>query len=101
METLFQTVLILTGVLAAVALAARRLKVAPAILLMLAGIGLAFVPGVPPIELAPDLVLLIVLPPLIYSAGVAMSWRDFKNNLRPIGRKLFLNSRQLIATPAE
>lgn len=85
METLFQTVLILIGVLAAVAVVARRLRIAPAILLMLAGVGLAFVPGVPPMELAPDLVLLIVLPPLIYSAGVAMSWREFKNNLRPIG----------------
>jgi CPA1 family monovalent cation:H+ antiporter len=85
LENLFQTVLILMALLAAVALIARRLQVAPAILLMLAGVALGFVPGVPNIELAPELVLLIVLPPLIYSAGVAMSWREFKNNLRPIG----------------
>jgi CPA1 family monovalent cation:H+ antiporter len=39
---------------------------------------------VPRITLAPDLVLLGILPPLIYSAGVAMSWREFKFNLRPI-----------------
>ncbi len=84
MEALFQTVLILLSALAIVALLARRLNVAPAILLMIAGIGLAFVPGLPVIELAPELVLLIVLPPLIYSAGVAMSWREFRNNLRPI-----------------
>jgi CPA1 family monovalent cation:H+ antiporter len=32
----------------------------------------------------PEGVLLLVLPPLIYSAGVAMSWREFKSNLRPI-----------------
>jgi monovalent cation/hydrogen antiporter len=38
----------------------------------------------PRIELAPELVLLGILPPLIYSAGVAMSWREFKFNLRPI-----------------
>ena len=63
---------------------ARRINVAPAILLLLAGIALAFVPGMPSLELPPELVLLLVLPPLIYSASVAMSWREFKFNLRPI-----------------
>src|SRR5918912_2499781 len=84
MEAIFQTFLILLAVLAGTALAARRFNVAPAILLMLAGVGLAFVPGMPSVELPPELVLLMVLPPLIYSASVAMSWREFKNNLRPI-----------------
>ena len=76
--------LILLAVLAGTALLARRTNVAPAILLMLAGIALAFVPGMPVVELPPELVLLLVLPPLIYSASVAMSWREFKSNLRPI-----------------
>ncbi|MCA6108828.1 Na+/H+ antiporter [Bradyrhizobium cenepequi] len=84
MEARFQTFLILLGVLAGTALLARRINVAPAILLMLAGIALAFVPGMPSIELPPELVLLLVLPPLIYMAAVAMSWREFKNSLRPI-----------------
>jgi CPA1 family monovalent cation:H+ antiporter len=84
MEARFQTFLILLAVLAGTALLARRLNVAPAILLMLAGIALAFVPGMPSIELPPELVLLLVLPPLIYMAAVAMSWREFKNSLRPI-----------------
>ncbi|WP_228748005.1 Na+/H+ antiporter [Bradyrhizobium sp. BR 10289] len=81
----FQTFLILLAVLAGTALVARRFNIAPAILLMLSGVGLAFVPGMPPVELPPELVLLMVLPPLIYSASVAMSWREFRNNLRPIG----------------
>src|SRR5881227_2317123 len=51
---------------------------------MLSGIALAFVPGRPSLELPPELVLLLVLPPLIYSASVAMSWREFRHNLRPI-----------------
>src|SRR5258708_4782880 len=38
----------------------------------------------PAVQLPPELVLLLVLPPLIYSASVAMSWREFKFNLRPI-----------------
>jgi CPA1 family monovalent cation:H+ antiporter len=84
MEARFQIFLILLAVLAGTALLARRLNVAPAILLLLAGIALAFVPGVPSLELPPELVLLVVLPPLIYSASVAMSWREFKSNLRPI-----------------
>jgi CPA1 family monovalent cation:H+ antiporter len=83
-EAEFQIFLILLAVLAGTALLARRISVAPAILLLLAGIALAFVPGMPSLELPPELVLLVVLPPLIYSASVAMSWREFKSNLRPI-----------------
>ena len=84
MEAKFQIFLILLAVLAGTALLARRINIAPAILLLLAGIALAFVPGMPSVELPPELVLLMVLPPLIYSASVAMSWREFKSNLRPI-----------------
>ena len=84
MEAKFQIFLILLAVLAGTALLARRINIAPAILLLLAGIALAFVPGMPAVELPPELVLLVVLPPLIYSASVAMSWREFKSNLRPI-----------------
>src|SRR5437763_11912854 len=84
MEAKFQIFLILLAVLAGTALLARRVNIAPAILLLLAGIALAFVPGMPTVELPPELVLLVFLPPLIYSASVAMSWREFKSNLRPI-----------------
>src|ERR1700753_2252974 len=84
MEATFQIFLVLLAVLSGTALLARRLHVAPAILQMLAGVTLAFVPGMPSLELPPELVLLVVLPPLIYSASVAMSWREFKFNLRPI-----------------
>jgi Na+/H+ antiporter len=83
-EAGFQIFLLLLAMLAGVALLARRLDIAPAVLLLVTGIALAFIPGVPRLELAPDLVLLLILPPLIYSASVAMSWRDFKANLRPI-----------------
>src|SRR5512144_307728 len=79
-----QIAVLLLVVVAAVALAARRLRVPPAIVLIIVGIVLALVPGLPRVELVPELVLLLVLPPLIYSAGVAMSWREFRFNLRPI-----------------
>src|SRR5690349_13400177 len=84
MTATIQTILLMMAVLAAVAVAARRLNTAPSILLVAAGIGIALIPGLPPVQLAPELVLLVILPPLIYSAGVSMSWREFRFNLRPI-----------------
>ena len=84
MTAIIQTMLFLLAVLVAVALLAQRLKMAPSILLVIAGIALTVVPGLPRVELAPELVLLVLLPPLIYSAGVSMSWREFCFNLRPI-----------------
>jgi CPA1 family monovalent cation:H+ antiporter len=84
MTATIQTILFLLAVLVVVAIVARRLNTAPSILLVIAGITVALVPGLPRIELAPELVLLGILPPLIYSAGVAMSWREFRFNLRPI-----------------
>jgi CPA1 family monovalent cation:H+ antiporter len=76
--------LLFLAVLVAVAVLARRLGAAPSILLVIAGVCLALVPGLPRLELSPDLVLFGILPPLIYSAGVQMSWREFRFNLRPI-----------------
>jgi CPA1 family monovalent cation:H+ antiporter len=84
MAATIQTILLLLGVLVVVAVIARRLNIAESILLVVAGIALALTPGLPRIELAPELVLLGILPPLIYAAGVAMSWREFRFNLRPI-----------------
>src|SRR5271155_3473797 len=84
MTATIQTLLLLLAVLVVVAIVARRLRTAPSILLVVAGIALAVIPGLPRIELAPELVLLGILPPLIYSAGVAMSWREFRFNLRSI-----------------
>jgi monovalent cation/hydrogen antiporter len=79
-----QILVLLLGVTAAAAVVAKWLKIPPAIILVLTGVLLALIPGLPTIELAPDLVLLMVLPPVIYSAAVAMSWREFRFNLRPI-----------------
>jgi Na+/H+ antiporter len=79
-----QTLVVLLFVAAAVAVVAARSKIPPAILLVLTGVILALVPGLPSLELAPELVLLLVLPPLVYDSAVAMSWREFRFNLRPI-----------------
>jgi monovalent cation/hydrogen antiporter len=89
MTAIMETLLFMLAMLAAVAVAAKRLNVAPTILLVVAGLGIALVPGLPKVSLAPEVVLLVILPPLIYSAGVAMSWRDFRFNLRPIALLAF------------
>src|SRR6478609_7844348 len=78
MTATIQIILFLLAVLVLVAVIAQRLKTPTSILLVVAGIALALVPGLPAVELAPELVLLVLLPPLIYSAGVSMSWREFR-----------------------
>ena len=83
---------VLVGVLAIlVAIAilyelARRLGVPFPTLMVLGGLGLAFVPGLPTIALEPELVLLVFLPPLLFSAAVATPRRDLRANLAPIAR---------------
>src|SRR5437588_2249521 len=84
MTATIQILLLFLAVLAIAAVIARRLNTAPSIVLVIAGVALALTPGLPAIELAPEFVLLVILPPLIYSAGVSMSWREFRFNLRPI-----------------
>ena len=79
-----QTLVLLLVVIVAVSVLAKRLNVAPPILLVLAGVVLALIPGLPAIALAPELVLLLVLPPVIYWSAVTMSWKEFRFNLRPI-----------------
>jgi len=54
------------------------------ILLVAGGIGLGFVPGLPQVVLAPDIVLVAVLPPLLYSGAFFTSLRDLRTNRRPI-----------------
>ena len=79
-----QILVLLLAVTAVVALVSARLKLPPAILLVISGVALALIPGLPTLRLAPEVVLLLVLPPLIYASAVAMSWREFRQNLRPI-----------------
>ncbi len=71
-------------VVAVLATLASKLEVPYPILLVLGGSVLGFVPGLPQIELDPELVFLLFLPPLLYVSSLFTSWRDFRANLRPI-----------------
>jgi Na+/H+ antiporter len=61
------------------------LRVPYPILLVLGGLALGFVPGVPEFELPPELVLVAFLPPLLYISAFFTSLRDFRANAGPIG----------------
>jgi monovalent cation/hydrogen antiporter len=80
--------LVLLGVLAAVSLLlilAYHTRVPYPIMLVVGGALIGFLPGIPNVELKPELVLVLVLPPLLYAAAFFSSLRDLRDNLRPIG----------------
>lgn len=76
-------VVLLAAMLGLTALA-RKLLVPYPILLVLGGLLLAFIPGVPEVQLEPDLVFVVFLPPILWGAAYFTSLRDFKRNLRSI-----------------
>jgi len=57
-------------------MAANKIKVAYPILLVLAGLGISFIPGIPQIHIDPELIFIIFLPPLLYDAAWAISWKE-------------------------
>jgi Na+/H+ antiporter len=69
---------------AALLLLADPLHVPYPILLVLGGLMLGFTPGVPELTLPPDVVLIGILPPLLYSAAFNTGLRELRRNLRPI-----------------
>jgi monovalent cation/hydrogen antiporter len=60
---------------------ARRLKTPYPIVLVIGGLLLSFIPGIPRVTLNPDVIFLVVLPPLLYNAAWLTSWREFSYNL--------------------
>ncbi len=61
-----------------------RIGVAAPLVLVVVGIGIGYLPGVPLIELDPEIILLGVLPPLLYAAAVNVPILDLKRNVGPI-----------------
>jgi CPA1 family monovalent cation:H+ antiporter len=79
---------VLVFLLAAVALLAaigRRSHVPTPVALVLGGLALGFVPGVPAPKIDPDVVLFVFLPPLLYFAGFSSSAYELRDNAAPIG----------------
>src|ERR1700733_10748548 len=80
----FELVLILMAAIVVLELLARRARMPPAAAFILGGIALALIPRTPDVELDPDLVLVLFLPPLLLSGAYFTVWRDFRANLRII-----------------
>jgi monovalent cation/hydrogen antiporter len=74
---------LLVGI-AALAVLANVIRVPYPITLVLGGVAIGLIPGMPSVELDPELVLLIFLPPLLYGAAFFTSLRDLRANARPI-----------------
>lgn len=79
-----ETVLFLVVVATIVATFARRLRVPAPSLLVVAGVVVGLLPGVPDVRVTPDVVGLVVLPPLLYAAGEELPWRDLRAVWRPV-----------------
>src|SRR5579884_222807 len=79
-----QVVLGLLMAVAVLAMVARRFRLPYPIVLVLGGLALGFVPDMPRVRLEPDVVFLVFLPPLLFQAAWATSFRDFRANLRSI-----------------
>ncbi|ASZ11046.1 Na+/H+ antiporter [Chitinophaga pendula] len=82
-------ILVLLFVIFLLIMLGQRLKISYPIFLVLAGLGISFVPGIPRVEIAPDLIFLIFLPPLLYEAAWYTSWNDFWKWRRPIAMLAF------------
>jgi CPA1 family monovalent cation:H+ antiporter len=79
-----ELVIVLLAVVIGLATLAERMRIPYPMLLLVAGIGIAFVPGLDHVELDPHLVFLLFLPPVLFAGGYFTSWRDFVANRRPI-----------------
>ncbi len=81
------TVELILGLLVLVALLtalAEHIALPYPIVLVLGGLALALIPGLPEVKLDPGLVFVLFLPPVLYGAAWSTSWRDFWRNKRPI-----------------
>jgi monovalent cation/hydrogen antiporter len=77
-------VLMLLAVVAAVTLVARRIDVPYPILMVVTGLALGLIPAVPRVELEPETVLSLFLPPILFGGAYFLSVRDLWRNIRPI-----------------
>jgi CPA1 family monovalent cation:H+ antiporter len=79
-----EAIVLLMCTVVGVVLVGRRLRLPYPVALVIGGLCVSLLPGLPPVHINPELVFLLFLPPLLYAAGWFTSWHDFKANLRPI-----------------
>lgn len=84
MEFQLEVLLVLLGIISFLSVVASWIRLPFPVLLVLAGLAIGFVPGLPVIEVHSDVIFLLVLPPLLYSSAFLFAWRDFRANIHSI-----------------
>ena len=79
-----ETVVLLVALATVVAAFANRLRVSAPSLLVVIGLVVGLLPGAPAVHIPPDVVRLVVLPPLLYAASEELPWRDLRAVWRPV-----------------
>ncbi|MDT4994266.1 MAG: monovalent cation/hydrogen antiporter, partial [Actinoplanes sp.] len=79
-----EIVLVLVLIATVVAAFAQRWRVPPPSLLVVAGVLVGLVPHIPKIQITPDIISLVVLPPLLFAAGEDLSWPQLRRAWRPV-----------------
>lgn len=85
----YTMILIILGIMVLLSALSERIKIASPILLMIAGIGIGFIPHMPQIEIEPEIIFLIFLPPLLYEAAFNIHFNEFKLHFRTISSLAF------------
>ncbi len=80
----FKIVIFIMTILIALTAIANKRKLPYPVLLVFAGLIIGFVPQLPELALDPDVIFVIILPPLLYDAASKTSWHEFKTSIRPI-----------------
>lgn len=80
----YSVVLVILAVMIGLSAVADKVKLPYPVLLITAGIGIGFIPAIPDIELNPEIVFLVFLPPLLYDAAFNISFKTFKTNINTI-----------------
>ena len=80
----FKIVVFIMAILISLTAIANKRKLPYPVLLVLAGLVIGFVPHLPNLALDPDIVFVIILPPLLYDAASRTSWHEFRTSIRPI-----------------
>ncbi|WP_184548406.1 Na+/H+ antiporter [Mucilaginibacter sp. FT3.2] len=81
----YSIVILILAIMIGLSAIADKIKLPYPVLLIVAGIAVGFIPALPNIELNPDIVFLIFLPPLLYDAAFNISFKTFKTNINTIG----------------
>lgn len=81
----YSIILVIMAIMIGVSGIAEKIKLPVPVLLLVVGIAIGFLPSMPGIELNPEIVMLLFLPPLLYDAAFNISFREFRLNLNTIG----------------